>query len=367
MSDKPADSDTSQEGSLQEEVQDYLDMLLTQATEKPEAQVDIEPEQGPVPDEQAETEHARRGSGSVAAVARSLTMVGGTAVRSISPKPVAAKPLPWAEPPKPSAPPVKPITLKLPVVETRQAPPIDAPPTTAPAVEVPPVEVPPVTASPVKASPIEASPTEASPIKAPPAPPVETAPAPPVEPPPATIAERDMEPVAAQPAPESPVPAASAWLENGRPAWAQGPFECLLFSVGGLTLAVPLVELGTIYPMSEELTPIFGQVDWFMGLLPVKHTNIKTVNTAKVVMPERYRDSMVDDFSYVISINGVDWGLAVDDVRSSMTLDPADVRWRGSRSKRPWLAGTVVEHMCALLDVSQLAVTFAGEDRPRRR
>ena len=34
---------------------------------------------------------------------------------------------------------------------------------------------------------------------------------------------------------------------DGRPSWAAEPFECLLFDVAGLTLAVPLVCLGSIY------------------------------------------------------------------------------------------------------------------------
>ena len=158
---------------------------------------------------------------------------------------------------------------------------------------------------------------------------------------------------------------ATQWLDNGRPDWAQKEFECLLFSVGGLTLAVPLVELGSIYPKAEELTPIFGQIDWFMGLMVGKEegSNIKVVNTAKVVMPERYSDDMKDQYSYIVSINNVDWGLAVDSVATAITLQPDDVKWRSSRSKRPWLAGTVVDHMCALLDISQLAIMFADYDK----
>ncbi|WP_101760491.1 chemotaxis protein CheW [Oceanicoccus sp. KOV_DT_Chl] len=127
---------------------------------------------------------------------------------------------------------------------------------------------------------------------------------------------------------------------------------------GGLTLAVPLVELGTIIPMQEKLTFIFGQIDWMMGLLPVKNGNLRIINTAKVVMPERYAEHMADNFAYAISINDMDWALAVDSVSNAITLEPEDVRWRTERSKRPWLAGTVVEHMCSLVDVSQLAAMF---------
>lgn len=157
------------------------------------------------------------------------------------------------------------------------------------------------------------------------------------------------------------------WMDNGRPAWAQEAFECLLFKVGGLTLAVPLVELGSIYPVTEALTPLFGQAEWFMGLLKVKDYNLRTVDTAMVVMPERYHADMRSNYNYVISINGVDWGLGVDNVARSVTLQPDDVHWRSERSKRPWLAGTVIEHMCALLDVSRLAEMFVGQDRNRER
>ena|SRR5690554_5637348 len=58
------------------------------------------------------------------------------------------------------------------------------------------------------------------------------------------------------------------WHSNGRPMWAQQQFDVLLFKVSGLTLAVPLIALGQIQPITEELTPLFGQADWFMGLQP---------------------------------------------------------------------------------------------------
>ena len=161
---------------------------------------------------------------------------------------------------------------------------------------------------------------------------------------------------------EDPAPY-QVWCENGRPQWAQEAFECLLFKVAGLTMAVPLVELGSIYPLTDELTGIFGQADWFVGLMSVSAGNIRTVNTAKIVMPERYDDKFVDNIGYVISINGYDWGLAVDCVEKAITLEPEAVRWRTSRSKRPWLAGTVVEYMCALLDVQAMAQMLNQSDR----
>jgi purine-binding chemotaxis protein CheW len=198
-------------------------------------------------------------------------------------------------------------------------------------------------APPIKAEPIAPAPTISPQIES--SPPIES-----IEPEP-TLAQM------AEPA---------EWLANGRPYWAQQPFECLLFKSGGLILAAPLVELGSIYPMDEDsLTSLFGQTSWFMGLLPMKEYSARAVDTAMVVMPERYSESMRTAYRFLITLHGSDWGLAVDSVVNSVVLDPSAVRWRGQRSKRPWLAGTVVEQMCALLDISQLAWMFHNQDRKR--
>ncbi|MEE8058887.1 MAG: chemotaxis protein CheW [Pseudomonadales bacterium] len=323
MADDPSDNHPKNQDQAHDEVQNYLDMMLAQATEPPEAQISRLPERV----EQVEAKDHDRPL--LAKVVLPLTMVGGTVVSTKSTLP---KSMPRSRPlisKRSYAEPAKPLAFKMPTVKPK-------------------VEAPVVDES-VKGK-----------IKEP-EPPAVAVPAsePAVVEPPPTLEKQQPEAEL-----ESSVKSieTTSWLENGRPSWAQQRFECLLFSVGELTLAVPLVELGTIYPISGDLTPIFGQIDWFMGLLQVKDNNIRTVNTAKVVMPERYSESMIDQFAYVISINGVDWGLAVDRVSNAITLEPDDVRWRGERSKRPWLAGTVVEHMCALLDVSQLAAMFLQQD-----
>ena len=162
---------------------------------------------------------------------------------------------------------------------------------------------------------------------------------------------------------------------NGRPSWAAEPFECLLFDVAGLTLAVPLVCLGSIYSLTgHELTPLFGQPDWFLGILPSQAGNLKVLDTARWVMPDRYRDDFRQGLQYVISVQGYEWALAVHQVSRSLRLDPNEIKWRSHRGQRPWLAGTVIEHMCALLDVAELAELIAsggakhmGGSKPARK
>lgn len=158
-----------------------------------------------------------------------------------------------------------------------------------------------------------------------------------------------------------PTPQIFSSQPDGRPAWAEEPFECLLFDVAGLTLAVPLVCLGSIYPLAgQDLTPLFGQPDWFLGILPSQSGNLKVLDTARWVMPDRYRDDFRQGLQYVISVQGYEWGLAVHQVSRSVRLNPDEVKWRSQRAQRPWLAGTVIEHMCALLDVAALAELIAS-------
>ncbi len=184
--------------------------------------------------------------------------------------------------------------------------------------------------------------------------------------PPLVVAEAVASPAAPEPVVEVLVapPPASDPLEvpaQAHPGWGDEPFECLLFDVAGLTLAVPLVCLGSIYPLAgQELTPLFGQPSWFLGILPSQAGNLKVLDTARWVMPDRYRDDFREGLQYVISVQGYEWGLAVHQVSRSIRLDPSEVRWRTQRHQRPWLAGTVIEHMCALVDVTALAELIAS-------
>lgn len=154
---------------------------------------------------------------------------------------------------------------------------------------------------------------------------------------------------------------------NGRPYWANESFECLLFQVLGLKLGAALVELGGIARVTEDLTPIFGQSEWFMGLLRWNERNIKVIDTARLIMPERLQDLAPSEhpkYEFVLLIEGTDWGLGIDSATESVSLHPDEVRWRVSKQTRPWLAGTALERMCALLDMKTVSSQLTDNERP---
>jgi len=155
----------------------------------------------------------------------------------------------------------------------------------------------------------------------------------------------------------------SGWA-NGKPVWAQERFECLLFNVKGLTLAVPLAELGGIHKREKDLTPLFGQPSWFLGIMRNNQMNIGMVDTAQWVMPEYINGTHSTDYRFAIHIHNSEWGLACDEVAEAISLDPEEVKWRTSLGRRPWLAGTVVGHMCALIDVAAFARLLDSDKVP---
>ncbi|MCG8670941.1 MAG: chemotaxis protein CheW [Pseudomonadales bacterium] len=152
---------------------------------------------------------------------------------------------------------------------------------------------------------------------------------------------------------EGRLPPMTPWEEPEkeiRPEWAEGRFECLLFKVAGLKLAVPLVTLGMIHEIDRRFNLLPGQLDWFIGILQTQGGNIKVMDTALCVMPEKYTPASREGLNYVITLHGFEWGIACHEILHSITLEPEDVKWRSKRGKRPWLAGTVVDQMCALVD-----------------
>jgi purine-binding chemotaxis protein CheW len=151
-----------------------------------------------------------------------------------------------------------------------------------------------------------------------------------------------------------------------REDWSNKPFQTLLFDVAGIRLALPLVKLGGIHRITEEITPLFGKPKWFRGLIPGLEGNINVIDTAKWIMPDKYeRLNETDlDYKFIILLDNTNWGLCCNVVQNAINLEPENVRWRKSAGKRPWLAGMLIEEMAALLDVDTL-IYLLNENFPR--
>lgn len=130
--------------------------------------------------------------------------------------------------------------------------------------------------------------------------------------------------------------------------------ECLIFKVSGLKLAIPLPVLGGVHKIEDEITPLFGQVSWALGVWQTDDIRLSIVDSADLIMPERGMKLARDGFSYAIQLERTPWALACQEICDTITLQRSSIKWRGQKGKRQWLAGTVISEMCALLDVPGL-------------
>ncbi len=143
-------------------------------------------------------------------------------------------------------------------------------------------------------------------------------------------------------------------------SYRQGKFQALFFEVAGLKVALPLKELGGIHQIGT-LNTLPGKPDWYKGVMLYRDQKINVVNTAMWVMPEKYDQALAEklNYQYVIMLGKSSWGLACETLVNTVSLEQDDVKWRSSEGKRPWLAGLIKQHMCALLDVDALIALLA--------
>ena len=140
--------------------------------------------------------------------------------------------------------------------------------------------------------------------------------------------------------------------------------ECLIFKVAGLKLAIPLSLLGGVHNASDKITPLFGQADWSLGVWQSDEQKLTIVDSAQLIMPERGISLSDQGFGFVIQLDRSHWALACQEICDTITLVYDSIKWRGDNSKRPWLAGTVIDEMCALIDVPNLMDMLEDNTRP---
>jgi purine-binding chemotaxis protein CheW len=138
-------------------------------------------------------------------------------------------------------------------------------------------------------------------------------------------------------------------------SYREGNFQAMFFDVAGLTIAVPLIELGGIHS-NGKTTSLMGKPDWFKGVMLHRDVKVNVVDTARWVMPEKCDEALISglNYQYIIMLNDSSWGLTAENLIDTVTLKQEDVKWLDTPNKRPWLAGLVKNRMCALLDVEAL-------------
>ncbi len=138
------------------------------------------------------------------------------------------------------------------------------------------------------------------------------------------------------------------------PEWADEPFQSLIFRVQGITLAVPLMSLDGILKWEEDAVPMPWQPEWHMGVLPYRDRQMVVIDSVRLLMPEEAVEEPVsrERGTHILVIGDGRWGLACDSLASPVLLHKDDVQWGGQNPDRAWAAGTLIERLCVLLDIT---------------
>jgi purine-binding chemotaxis protein CheW len=143
-------------------------------------------------------------------------------------------------------------------------------------------------------------------------------------------------------------------VQDEADAYPTEPFQTLIFTVGKLNVALPIKDISGIIKWPGGLASMPGKADWNLGIYSERGDNVSIVDTAKFIIPHNRSDLLPNEneYNHIILVADKKWGLACNDVSKVVSLSPEQVKWTGERNIRPWLAGTIIEQMCALLNVN---------------
>ncbi len=141
------------------------------------------------------------------------------------------------------------------------------------------------------------------------------------------------------------------------PHWAKERFQCLPFEINGLHLAVPLSELNSIAGKQDSSTThLLGQPEWHRGILPHRGDKVGVIDVARLVMPGKLSPVKEQTVcpNHVLIIGDGKWGLMCDRLLSPVMVEPEAVHWSCRHKNRAWIAGTLPEQLCIIIDLDVL-------------
>lgn len=128
-----------------------------------------------------------------------------------------------------------------------------------------------------------------------------------------------------------------------------------VFSVAGLFLALPASRISGERegPFRLHGAPgdLVGPVEFGDGRIPV-------VDLSRLILADQGsadHPSPAGTGGMLVLLDRDSWGLWLHKPGELEQLDLDAVLWRGPRSSRPWLAGTLAARRCVLLDLDQIA------------
>lgn len=128
------------------------------------------------------------------------------------------------------------------------------------------------------------------------------------------------------------------------------PMTCVVFSIAGLKLAIPLERVTAILDYAQCTGQPHPPAQ--LGVIEHQGRAVPVLDIAHIVMPQT---AINDPYSHVVVVDGrCAW--ACHKVDTVIEVMSNTVRWKSDRTKRRWLAGMIATPPSALLDVEELMI-----------
>lgn len=128
-----------------------------------------------------------------------------------------------------------------------------------------------------------------------------------------------------------------------------------VFDMGGLMVAVPAGRVAELSALPALAAPT-NDPNWLRATLPASGEKA-IVDVAQLVLPSDLAPGHVpleERCGELLTLDDGGWGIAIEGEIQEQTLDSDTICWRGPQGKRLWLAGTIADKRCVLLDLDNI-------------
>lgn len=128
-----------------------------------------------------------------------------------------------------------------------------------------------------------------------------------------------------------------------------------VFDVSGLSVAVPAARV-TEEHRCPQLRQESGSPEWLRWTVS-DGAGLAVVDIALLVLPADIAPSAIppeERCHTILTLDDGSWCIALEGATRAETIAPEPVCWRGPKGRRSWLAGTLADRRCVLLDLDNM-------------